>query len=209
MVLLHFFEYNNQFLECIADAGAQYTIWYVLTPEIFIASSSQRIIVSLLQSFEENYRAWQHFLYRGALGLGQSWDRRINHVRNRECIILDRDQWELRKKRVELPLQNIKLKMNDEEFISNLKEDIIGVLENINIDWSKYRLLLSGGYDSRLLYLIFHNNNCDVRTFSWTNNIDTLNQDGTDGYIAKKLTDFFKTDHTVYYMDTDDRKKMC
>lgn len=194
--------FDKEALELVSDTAAMYTMWYVITPDVFIASSSQRMIVSLLGSFELNREACHFFFCRGALGVGQSWDKRIDHIRGRERIILNRSKWTIEKKREELPQQNIKKGTSDEILLHNFKKDIVHVLEQIKIDWSKYIITLSGGYDSRLLYLLFKETNQDIRTVSWTN-MERLKDCDTDGYIAKQLTDYYHTNHTIYYMNDD------
>ncbi len=48
------FRGDNTSVEVLTDAAASRSVWYIKTDDYFIASTSQRAIIILLQSFEKN-----------------------------------------------------------------------------------------------------------------------------------------------------------
>jgi hypothetical protein len=82
-------------VELVADATASRTIWYVLTNDELIASTSQRAIIALLGNFVLNREALPWMLSSGTLGPVAGWDARLMQVRPGERVTLDREHWRL------------------------------------------------------------------------------------------------------------------
>ena len=89
------FRSDEVYVELLTDGVASRTVWYVQTDHVFVASSSQRAIVSLLHSFEPNYEASLWMLSSGSLGPGLSWDRRIQCLPGNARLCLNRSTWQL------------------------------------------------------------------------------------------------------------------
>jgi hypothetical protein len=86
---------GNGVVELVADAVASRTVWYVLTPDLFIASTSQRAVAAVLRSFELDRRAVAWMLSSGSLGPGLGWDVRASSVPAGGRARLDRANWRL------------------------------------------------------------------------------------------------------------------
>jgi hypothetical protein len=83
-------------VELAADNAGSRTIWYALTDDELIASSSQRAIVNLLGSFEPNRNVLPWMLSSGTLGPTDGWDARLKRVQAGERVVLDRAHWRVR-----------------------------------------------------------------------------------------------------------------
>ena len=64
-------------VEIINDTCGSLSVWYIQTEDFFIAASSQRAIILLLQSFDFNPETASWILSAGCLGPQLSWDKRI------------------------------------------------------------------------------------------------------------------------------------
>ena len=60
--------HSDDALELISDALASRTVWYVHTAELFLASTSQRALVSLLGDFQPDRAAVLWMATSGTLG---------------------------------------------------------------------------------------------------------------------------------------------
>src|SRR5690606_7571464 len=78
-----------------ADASASRTIWYAMTSDLFVASTSQRAVVSVLGDFRPNLDAAAWLLSSGSLGPGRGWDSRIERVPPGGRVLLCRPSWRL------------------------------------------------------------------------------------------------------------------
>ena len=85
------FRSNRKSIQVLTDVVATRTIWYFLSDSIFVASTSQRAIVSVLGSFEFNKQVIPWILSTGSLGPVHGWDRRIKRLGGDSSIILDRE----------------------------------------------------------------------------------------------------------------------
>ncbi len=152
-------------VELVADAAASRTVWYILTPERFIASTSQRAIVSLLGRFEPNPSAAAWMLSSGTLGPGAGWDARLRQVLPDERVSLDRAHWRLTHE--VLPTQFHSHAPEDRAaHVRNVTEAVESVCERFVFDTSRWVFLLSGGVDSRgLLSLLAPREG--LRTITW------------------------------------------
>ena len=77
-------------VELVSDICASRTLWYALTEEAFLASTSQRALVMLLGGFELLPEATACFLSSGTLGPEVSWDARMRRVPPDARAVLDR-----------------------------------------------------------------------------------------------------------------------
>ena len=82
---------NEEKIELVSDATGTRSIWYYKDENVFVASTSQRAIISLIGSYEPNTETYPWFLSGGFHGPRMGWDRRIRYVRsNHSRVILNR-----------------------------------------------------------------------------------------------------------------------
>ena len=80
-------------VELVSDVCASRTLWYTMTDDAFLASTSQRALVAVLGSFVLDEAAVSWALSAGTLGPEVSWDARLRRVPPDARVILDRATW--------------------------------------------------------------------------------------------------------------------
>src|SRR5699024_8622145 len=73
---------DSNYVEAITDVVATRTLWYVHEEDYLIISTSQRMIVSYLESYSANKEVFSWMLSTGSLGYNNSWDKRIKCIPN-------------------------------------------------------------------------------------------------------------------------------
>jgi hypothetical protein len=150
---------NEQQLELVADVVASRSIFYYHDSELFIASSSQRAIVALLGDFQPAAEAISWFISSGTLGPAAVWDRRLMFVHGREQVLLDRDTWSLQTHLTEIPFRPEQ--RSEQEFAAELLEAITCTMNSFRtMHHNDWRLMLSGGADSRALLWMLLRQRC-------------------------------------------------
>ncbi|OGP90984.1 MAG: hypothetical protein A2157_17270 [Deltaproteobacteria bacterium RBG_16_47_11] len=147
------FRSNEDKVELVTDMVGSRTVWYVQTPDLFLASTSQRAIVYFLESFDQNEEACWWMLSSGMLGPGFAWDRRIRSIPPNSCLVLDRKSWNIHlgtEKTVCLAPQP-----SGDNHQLELESEIEALIGDLDFDDEKWILALSGGFDSRMLLLSF------------------------------------------------------
>ncbi|MGH9144261.1 MAG: asparagine synthase-related protein [Vicinamibacterales bacterium] len=188
------FRSNDKFVEVLSDATACRTIWFFLDDEVFIASTSQRAIVQLVGSFEFNARVVPWMLSSGTLGPGNSWDRRIHCVPADSSITLDRKAWSLRSDIGSCAF--VAVDRSAEQHRALLEQHLQQTFSSLALDYSKWVLPLSGGFDSRLiLQMLKHHAN--LRTVTWGLK-SSLGESDNDAYIARSLANLLGLRHDFY-----------
>jgi len=139
---------TNQ-VELVTDIVASRTIWYVIAEDIFVASTSQRAIISILQSYEPNESVYPWMMSSGNLGPGLSWDRRIHCLGGDARLRLDRASWQFEIRDNPVVFSPIDCSENEHE--RRLREALKETFESLAIDCRKWVLPLSGGCDSRAI----------------------------------------------------------
>jgi hypothetical protein len=169
----------------------------VQTEDLFIASTSQRAIIFALQSYEPNDAALSWMLFSGNLGPGLSWDRRIRSLPADSRLTLDRQTWEssLHKSPAVFKADRLKRKLHEQKLRRSLDE----VFTDLGIDVSKWMLPLSGGRDSRLIFMFLRKHHA-LKTITW-GLASSMTMKGNDAYIARQLAIKHKVDHE--YFETD------
>jgi hypothetical protein len=183
-------------VELVSDTVASRTIWYVLTEEQLVASTSQRAIVSLMRSYLPNRAAFSWMLSCGSLGPGLSWDRRLRCLRGSARLLLDRSTWKLTETRDHALPEPVD--MPAEEHKKELTSALGQVLGNLQLDLAQWVLALSGGFDSRCILLGLREGK-HPRCVTWGLG-SALSDRLSDGYIAKRLAEHLGLEHT--YFDT-------
>ncbi|HZL94466.1 MAG TPA: asparagine synthase-related protein, partial [Vicinamibacterales bacterium] len=156
---------DRQYVELVADATASRTVWYTLTPDLFIASTSQRAIVTLLGRFEPNPSAIAWMLSSGTLGPEAAWDLRLRQVLPGERITLDRTSWRLTH---DIDPADFAPTIPSEypHLAKQFADTLEAALRQYVFDTSKWAFLLSGGVDSRGLLSLL-GPRVGIRTVTW------------------------------------------
>jgi hypothetical protein len=158
------FRSDARTVELCADFCGTQTIWYLQTPELFIASTSQRAIPWFTGKFIPNTPSALWMLSSGCVGPRQSWDARTKVVVPNGYVRLDRDSWQLSE---HCPAVTIKeSRVSDIQHRSDLRSALDTVFKKISFDNDQWVLPLSGGLDSRMI-LLWLENRKNLRTVTW------------------------------------------
>jgi hypothetical protein len=177
--------WTDTLVEAATDTLASRTLWYVHTDDLFLLSTSQRAIASLLGDFQIGNQAIQWMLSSGSLGPGGGWDPRVRRV-GPDCVLtLDRTSWKL-SLHERAPVFQPERKKAEEH-----KADLQIALERSCAPLSKlvangWRLPLSGGVDSRGLLLMMVKTGVIPKCLTWGREA-ALDEPGNDAYIAQQL----------------------
>jgi len=180
---------KDQVVEILTDYQATKSLWYFFDKKILIVSSSQRMIVHLLGSFQLNEQTVMWMLSSGTLGLYNSWDKRIKSLPPATILKFDKNKWKI--KLLHEPIifksNNLSLKENTSIFNGIIDK----VFSNISLDEIKSLLSITGGYDSRsvLIYLYKNHKKFDLMTIGTKNSIDTK---FSDLYISREIANYFE-----------------
>lgn len=198
------FRVDNKHLEVVSDVVGTKSIWYYKDEEKFIVSTSQRAIIAYIGDFEFNENVIPWMLTNGLLGPGNSWDARLQLLEPDSSLLLDFSNWELQKK-----VQEPQFKVNNlrnKENVQNLKNILSSTFKELNLDYSHWKLSLSGGYDSRgnLLFLPKEDRGDTLRTLTWGRK-DAEKKQGSDAQVAQQLAKKFNLPHSFMELeDTDE-----
>jgi hypothetical protein len=151
-------------IELVADAAATHTIWYAVTPDLFIASTSQRAIVMLLGRYEPSDSAVTWMLSSGTLGPDTGWDARLRQVLPGERVVLDRTRWRLAHDMT--PIRFEAAPGNDAHHAERLSAALEEVFSHYEFDPKRWAFLLSGGIDSRGLLALLRRRE-GLKTITW------------------------------------------
>jgi hypothetical protein len=178
-------------LELLTDPVGSRTMWYVMSNEVFLASTSQRALVALLRSYEPNDLAASWLVSSGAMG-AESWDRRLRVVPPATRLTLDRRAWSLASDT--RPVAGSGLALSDSEHVGRLRESVIASCAALDIDLDAWLLPLSGGYDSRALLLGLLAAGRRPRCVTW--GVPSSPADPTsDAAVARRLSAQMKVPH--------------
>lgn len=185
-------------VELVADPAGSRTIWYALTDERLIASTSQRAIVAVLGSFAINKDAIGWMLSSGTLGPPGAWDARFEHLRPGERVTLDRQRWQLT--RSFSPAAYIAdHSLSEAQHLERLTGTVQAVCRRLKFDMSKWPLPLSGGVDSRGLLLQFRDRP-GLKTITW-GTAAARRAPTNDAHVACTLAKALGVRHHYYVTD--------
>jgi hypothetical protein len=193
--------HDDERLELISDALASRTVWYAQTPDLFVASTSQRALVSLLGGFEPEGAAVTWMATSGTLGPSVSWDRRLSRLPGDSRLTLDRSSWRLTVSTT--PIEFEAADQDDEALIAELDDAILTSCADLRLDLSRWVLPLSGGMNSRGVLLAFLAAGLKPRCVTWglsTSQVDPLN----DAYIARAVAQRLGVEHSFHATDHSD-----
>ena len=194
------FRGDDSTVELVSDMVASRTIWYVKTDDIFIAATSQRAIVACLGSYEPNESVYPWMLSSGNLGPGLSWDSRIRCVPNDARLILDKRSWEIKLFRTPVEFKALDLPAEEHEY--RLRKAIEETFTHVNIDSDHWTLPLSGGYDSRAIFLMLKDRP-GLKTITWGLRSALKDQRG-DALVARELAGKYQVQHEYFETDLSD-----
>jgi hypothetical protein len=189
---------NDAHVELVADTSGSRTLWYVLTDQELIASSSQRAIVMLLGSFQPNRDALPWMLSSGTLGPTAAWDARIKRLQPGERVLLDRQRWHLTT--TTSALQFIPDDRSPRAVhLERLHESVVEACRRWSFDARRWVLTLSGGADSRSLLHLFRDRGIGTVTWGLPH---SPQQDGNDAQVARRLARTLAVPHRFFPIDT-------
>ena len=146
---------NDQTVQLVTDTLGQRTLWYVLTENFFIDSTSQRAILLYLGGFELNEAVIPWMLATGTLGPLQSCDKRINMVPANSIATLNQQSWDI--SIATEPLPYAIGEETDEQLSQRYKTILADNFKRLDLDCDTAAITLSGGYDSRAILMTLRN----------------------------------------------------
>ncbi|HUQ53927.1 MAG TPA: hypothetical protein VM692_16990 [Gammaproteobacteria bacterium] len=188
---------DESYVELVADSTASRTLWYALTDDELIVSSSQRAIVTLLGSFEPNRAALPWMLSSGTLGPTGGWDARLRRVQPGERVLLDRARWRLRST-VDAPSFVADRSLSRAEHLARLQTSVAAACDAWSFDAKKWVLTLSGGADSRSLLCMLRDRGLATVTWGLSH---TGEQAGNDALIAREVARALAVPHRFLAID--------
>ena len=184
-------------VEMCSDMVASRTVWYVCTNEILIASTSQRAIVFMLKNFVPNPSVYPWMLSSGTLGLGGSWDKRIQCIPGNARLVLHRASWQL-----QLTKQPVMFEAEDAseaEHKRRLRHAFEDSIDQLEVDFQKWAVLLSGGFESRAILLAIKNH-ANLKTVTWGLSA-AVGDKASDAYVARSVARYLGVANEYYETD--------
>lgn len=191
------FRSDDRIVQVVSDALASRTVWYVMTGEMFVASSSQRAIVALLRSFEFNDSVTSWMLATGSLGPGLSWDRRLLHLPGASTLTLDRSEWKLGL--LSNPVQFASEPVAARDFERRVLDQLKNVIGPAPVADRRWAITLSGGVDSRVVLCLLQETS-GLRAVTWGLR-SSLSDPINDAPVAACLARHFGLEYQ--YLETD------
>ncbi len=189
---------DGRSVELVSDAVASRTLWYYLDDEVFIASTSQRWLVSVLGDFEPNGRAVTWMLATGTLGPTDAWDARLRRLPPDSTFTLDRRAWTSR-----LTCLSGDVFVPRRGSVERQWHVLYGALQRnfdeLEFDYSIWALPLSGGYDSRGILCMLRSPRA-VQTITWGTRSAMANA-ASDAAVARRLAESFGVAHEYFHTD--------
>jgi asparagine synthetase B (glutamine-hydrolysing) len=199
------FRSDSSTVEVVSDTLASRTIWYAKTEAMFLASTSQRAIVMLLESFSLNPAAVSWMLATGTLGPGHSWDRRLRCVPGASRVMLDRASWTLSVHTEETRFEPRAASASDHERV--IVEALRRSVEAIDIANPGLAITLSGGFDCRTILCMLPTTD-GLRAVTWGLRASRL-QPTNDAFIAEQVARHFRLRHEYFATDLTDESIDC
>lgn len=190
--------HDEERVELVSDALASRTMWYVLTPDRFLASTSQRALVALLGGYEPDDEAFTWFMASGTLGPDAGWDRRLRRVDGWTTVTLDRTTWRIRHET--RPVEFVAAARSDTSLVADLRDAVLASCAGMDIDMERWLLPLSGGMDSRALLLGFLAAGRRPACVTWGLRA-SLGEPGNDAFVADQLARTLQVRHRYIAID--------
>lgn len=195
------FRNDKNCVQIVSDVVASRTIWYYFDENLFIASTSQRAIVSLTGKFELDKRVIPWMLSSGTLGPSYSWSKHINRLMPDSSLLLNKSSWSINIESIQPKF--IEEKKKSKLHFTQLNDILNNVFNSFSLDLSKWALPLSGGFDSRAIACFLKKGKISsdkITAITWGLK-DSINQKDTDAFVAKKIAAELHLNHTYYETD--------
>lgn len=179
-------------VEACSDFAGSRTLWYVLTEDRLLISTSQQALIHLLGGFELNRTALAWFISSGSLGPVDAWDRRVKRLPRGGRLVLDRAAWTLRV--VEADLAFTPSPQDESACRAALDEVLRTTLQGFDFGGGRWGFPLSGGYDCRYMLTQLVAGGLRPPTMTW-GLADSLHQPGNDAYVARLLARHYDLPH--------------
>ena len=197
------FRADGDHVELVADAAASRTIWYAMTDDVFVASTSQRAVVSVLGDFRPNLEAAAWLMSSGALGPGRGWDMRVERVPPGGRVLLRRASWRLETHEPRISFDGTDDAAHPNERARALEAIVDDVVARLELDYSRWIVPLSGGVDSRGLLLALgraRGGYGGLKCITWGRR-SALDEPGNDARIARELAERLGVDHDYFVVE--------
>jgi len=189
-------------VELVADAFASRTIWYTLSEDFLLASTSQRALASLLGGFKPSAETVAWMVSSGYLGPEKGWDARVRRVPGGTCLRLDRAAWKVSSTTRRIEYRPVSAPRD--EHIARLREAVFTACRDVDLSGTSWVLPLSGGHDSRALLVGLLRTGARPTCITW-GLAASLAQPGNDAYVARQLTAHFGLKHEYFPLDPPDQ----
>jgi hypothetical protein len=191
---------NDGCVELVTDDFGSRPLWYVQTPDVFLASTSQRAIVRLLGDFSLNPRAVSWMLSSGCLGPEDSWDNRLRRVPPGTRLSLDRHTWDLTASRMAQVDESDAVPITETDQVRKMSEALSQTFEALDLSVPDWRLPLSGGKDSRCLLVYLRRAGHWPKCITWGMEQARL-KEKSDAYIAARVAEAVGVEHEYFAVD--------
>ncbi|MCC5908165.1 MAG: hypothetical protein JJU13_18260 [Balneolaceae bacterium] len=140
-------------------------------------------------------------LSTGTIGPDFSWDKRIKKLTPDSSVQLDKENWSLIINENSFKIESKQLSYEKH------KKDLLNAIQNtlrslLNLDFSRWPITLSGGYDSRAILCklkqLGPNNQFIALTHGSEGSLDTI---GSDANIARQLTEKLNIQHKFHKIE--------
>jgi hypothetical protein len=189
------FRADENRIEVLTDYAATRTIWYLHTKELFVAATSQRMILAVVGNVDFNPLCIKWLLSSGTTGPGVSWDKRIKMIGPRSRVTLDRRTWTAKYERGRNFRFTPKRRTFEDHRIA-LETAVQGAVEALEIKGDQWALALSGGMDSRAL-LYFLKSCREIMLVTWGSE-KALHDRKSDAWVAKRLANECSLAHKYF-----------
>jgi len=194
------FRSDDRLVELAGDAAGSRTVWFIETPSVLVASTSQRAIVMLAGAFEPEPAAVPWMLSTGVQGPQHSWDRRIRRLPRGARFILNRSTWH--GSVVRRPVVFRAEGRTAREHRETLRAALADTFNRLPLDCRRWAVLLSGGVDSRALLLHLKDRGTP-HCVTW-GPASSASTKGSDADIARRLAEYFGLSHSFHPLDDAD-----
>jgi hypothetical protein len=191
---------RHSHLELVADVLGSRTVWYVRSDDLFLASTSQRALVCLLGTYQQNDEAVSWLASSGSLG-AVPWDRRLALVAPATRLSLDRRSWAMVSDT--RPVKGTGTPRPDDELVADLRDTLLGSCAALDIDLHSWLLSLSGGYDSRMILLALLAAGHKPRCITWGLKRSAADPN-SDTTVARRLAAALGVEHEFVATDAGD-----
>ena len=190
--------HDDDGVELLTDAVATHTVWYAKTDDWFLASTSQRALVSLLGDFHLNRRAVSWMLSSGSLGHEAAWDARLERLPGDAVLRLDRRTWQVAVQCRPVVFQTERASRADH--VSALQVALDESFAALDIDDAEWVVPLSGGGDSRGLLLFLVRAGHKPTTLTYGSAASLLDPHG-DAMAARAVSEALGLEHAFYPLE--------